>query len=134
MARIQAIEAFPDNKSNSVKPINLRDDDKIRKSCTACKFRGHSVTDCWGKCQHCGKYGHKSNLCRHKPDSQNENLPKRLLLMVNPNPKGRKRKEEKRKPKKLLNWLKRCHYTHLLIVVTMKHHLLMATILPKVKL
>ena len=41
MAKIQAIEAFPDNKAHSVKPINLRDDDKIiRKSCTACKFRG----------------------------------------------------------------------------------------------
>ena len=68
MAKIQAIEAFPDNKAHSVKPINLRDDDKIRQSCTAYKFRWHSVTECWGKCQHCGKYGHKSNLCRHKPD------------------------------------------------------------------
>ena len=66
--------------------------------------------------------------------SQNRNLPKRLLLMVNPSPKERKRKEEKKKQKKLLNWLKLCHSTHLLIVVTMKHNLLMATILPKVKL
>ena len=61
MARIQAIEAFPDNKSTSVKPINLRDEDKVRKSCTACK--GHLVTKCWGKCKYCGKYGHKSHLC-----------------------------------------------------------------------
>ena len=44
MARIQAIEACTDNKSHSVKPINLRDEDKIRKSCTACKFKGHLVT------------------------------------------------------------------------------------------
>ena len=66
--------------------------------------------------------------------SKNQNLQKRHQLMVNLNPKGRKRRGGRKKRKKLLNWLKRCHYTHLLIVVTMKHHLLMATILPKVKL
>ena len=80
MARIQAIEAFPDNKSHSVKPINLRDDDKIRKSCTACKFRGHSVTECWGKCQHCRKYGRKSSLCRHKPDQPESEPAKKVSV------------------------------------------------------
>ena len=82
MARIQAIEAFPDNKSTSVKPINLRDDDKIRKSCTACKFKGHLVTECWGKCKYCGKYGHKSNLCRHKPNLE-ESKPDKKAHITN---------------------------------------------------
>merc|ERR1712105_374808 len=70
MARIQAIEAFLDNKSTSDKPINLRNEDRIRKSCTACKFKGHLVSECWGKCKLCGKYGHKSHLCRNKPPQE----------------------------------------------------------------
>ena len=43
MARIQAIEAFPDNKSNSVKPIILRDEDRVRKSCIWSPNVGGSV-------------------------------------------------------------------------------------------
>ena len=102
MAKIQAIEAFPDNKAHSVKPINLRDDDKIiRKSCTACKFRGHSVTECWGKCQHCGKYGHKSNLCRHKPDLTESEPAKKASVDGKSKPKGKKKKGRKEKAKKV---------------------------------
>ena len=67
MTRISAIEAFPDNKSTSVKPINLRNENRVKKSCTECKFKGNLASECWGKCQHCGKYGHKSHLCRNKP-------------------------------------------------------------------
>ena len=66
MARISSIEAFPDNKSVSVKPIINKDENK-KKVCTECKFRGHLASDCWGKCQHCGRYGHKSQVCRTRP-------------------------------------------------------------------
>ena len=65
--------------------------------------------------------------------TKNQNLPKRHLLMVNLNPKGRKRRGGKKKQKKLLNWLKHCHYTHVLVAIR-KHHLLMTTILPKDKM
>ena len=62
---MSSIEAFPDNKSVSVKPVINRDENK-KKICTECKFRGHLPSDCWGKCQHCGRYGHKSQVCRTK--------------------------------------------------------------------
>merc|ERR1711888_224650 len=101
MARIQAIEAFTDDKSTSVNPINLRDDDKIRKSCTACKFKGHLVTECWGKCQHCGKYGHKLNLCRHKPDLTEPEPAKKVFGDGKSKSKGKKKKAKKEKAQKV---------------------------------
>merc|ERR1711936_581312 len=58
MTKISSIEAFPDNKSISVKPIINKPEIK-NKVCTECKFRGHLAPDCWGKCSHCGRYGHK---------------------------------------------------------------------------
>ena len=66
MTKISSIEAFPDNKSVSVKPIINKDEIK-KKVCTECKFKGHLASDCWGKCQHCGRYGHKSQVCRTRP-------------------------------------------------------------------
>merc|ERR1712030_275530 len=47
MSKISSIEAFPDNKSVS---------ENKKKICTECKYRGHLAADCWGKCQHCGRY------------------------------------------------------------------------------
>merc|ERR1712030_76292 len=44
--------------------------------CTQCKFRGHLAPDCWGKCSHCGRYGHKSQMCRTKPQQQPEPVKK----------------------------------------------------------
>merc|ERR1711888_179966 len=106
MARIQAIEAFTDDKSTSVNPINLRDDDKIRKSCTAYKFKGHLVTECWGKCQHCGKYGHKSNLCRHKPNLEESEPAKKASVDGKSKPKGKKKKGRKEKAKRVAQLVK----------------------------
>ena len=59
ITKLQSIEAYPD-KEVAIKPVLVRD------SCMACYFKGHGGKDCWGKCQHCGKYGHKSHLCRNK--------------------------------------------------------------------
>merc|ERR1712105_440790 len=69
MTKISSFEAFPDNKSISVKPIINKPEIK-NKVCTKCKFRGHLAPDCWGKCSHCGRYGHKSQMCRTKPQQQ----------------------------------------------------------------
>ena len=101
MARIQAIEAFPDNESTSVKPINLRDEDRIRKSCTACKFKGHLVSECWGKCKFCGKYGHKSHLCRHKPPQEESEPAKKASDGGKIKQKFKKKKGEKEKAKRV---------------------------------
>ena len=51
--KLQSIEAYPD-KETLVKPVQF------------CHFKGHLSKDCWGKCQHCGRYGHQSHLCRNK--------------------------------------------------------------------
>merc|ERR1712002_1016230 len=66
MNKISSIEAFPDNKPVSVKPI-INNPEAKKKVCTSCKFRGHLAPDCWGKCEHCGRFGHKSQVCRSKP-------------------------------------------------------------------
>ena len=67
VTKIAAIEAFPDNKVVFVKSAMDREDGiPGRKVCTDCKFKGHTAAECWGKCQHCGKYGHKSQVCRTK--------------------------------------------------------------------
>ena len=59
ITKLQSIEAFPD-KETSVKPVQIREGE--RKSCTTCHFKGHLSKDCWGKCKHCGRYGHQSHL------------------------------------------------------------------------
>ena len=67
MEKIEAIEAFPDNKPFFVKSARDREDGiPERKVCKDCKFKGHTTAECWGKCQHSGKHGHKSHLCRTK--------------------------------------------------------------------
>ena len=66
MTKISSIEAFPDNKPVSVKPI-INNPEAKKKVCTSCKYRGHLAPDCWGKCEHCGRFGHKSQVCRSKP-------------------------------------------------------------------
>merc|ERR1712105_168026 len=101
MARIQAIEAFLDNKSTSDKPINLRDEDRVRKSCTACKFKGHLVSECWGKCKCCGKYGHKSHLCRHKPPQEESEPAKKASDGGKIKQKFKKKKGKKEKAKRV---------------------------------
>ena len=101
MATIQAIDSFPDNKSNSVKPIILRDEDRVRKSCTACKFKGHLASECWGKCKFCSKYGHKSHLCRHKPPQENSEPAKKASDGGKVKTKGKKKKGKKEKAKKV---------------------------------
>ena len=100
MAKIQAIEAFLD-KPTSVKPINLREGDRVRKSCTACKFKGHLASECWGKCKFCGKYGHQSHLCRHKPQEDSEPAKKASDGSKVMKPKGKKKRGRKERAGKI---------------------------------
>ena len=100
IAKIQAIEAFPD-KETSVKPINLREGDWVRKSCTTCKFKGHLSQDCWGKCKFCGRYGHKSNLCRNKPQEDTEPAKKASEGTKKGKPKEKKKRGKKEEAKRV---------------------------------
>ena len=52
ITKLQSIEAYPD-KDVAIKPV------LVRETCTACHFKGHATKDCWGRCQHCGKFGNK---------------------------------------------------------------------------
>jgi len=70
MTKISSIEAFPDNKPPiSVKPV-INNPEIKKKICTSCKFRGHLAPECWGRCEHCGRFGHKSQVCHSKPQPE----------------------------------------------------------------
>ena len=71
MNKISAIEAFPERRtpSFSAKPI-ITNTETPRKTCTACKRQGHLISECWGRCSHCKRFGHKSEVCRTKPQIQ----------------------------------------------------------------
>ena len=100
IAKLQAIEAFPD-KETSVKPINLCEGHGVRKSLTTCKFKGHLSQDCWGKCKFCGRYGHKSHLCRNKPQEDSEPAKKASDGNKEGKPKGKKKRGRKEKAKRV---------------------------------
>ena len=100
IAKLQAIEAFPD-KQASVKPIQLREGEGVRKSCTTYKFKGHLSQDCWGKCKFCSRYGHKSNLCRNKPQEDTEPAKKASEGTKKGKPKGKKKRGKKEEAKRV---------------------------------
>ena len=90
MEKIAAIESFPDSKQTFVKSAWDREDGiPERKVCKDCKLKGHTTAECWGKCQHCGKYGHKSHLCRYKARLEQDTLKKAA--------EGRKKHKAKKK-------------------------------------
>merc|ERR1712030_132968 len=67
MSKITAIEAFPEHRTTtSVKPI-INNPEVPGKICTNCKLKGHLAPECWGRCTHCSRFGHKSQLCRSRP-------------------------------------------------------------------
>merc|ERR1712055_78399 len=99
MTKITAIEAFPENRtSNSVKPI-LTSPDVPRKICTNCKLKGHLALECWGKCVHCARFGHKSQVCRSRPQ------PEHVKKTDGKKSKGKKKNKEKAKRIALLTEL-----------------------------
>merc|ERR1712105_128369 len=67
MSKITAIEAFLEHRPpTSVKPI-INNPEVPRKICTNCKLKGHLAPECWGRCIHCARFGHKSQVCRSRP-------------------------------------------------------------------
>merc|ERR1711895_408901 len=91
MNKISAIEAFPERKlqSFSAKPVIANSTETPRKTCTACKRQGHVISECWGRCLHCKRFGHKSELCRNKPSEP----------VVKKNEGARKKTRSKKKAK-----------------------------------
>merc|ERR1712208_29184 len=70
MTKITAIEAFPEHRTTtSVKPI-ITNPEVPRKICTNCKLKGHLAPEGWGKWAHCACFGHKSQLCRSRPQPE----------------------------------------------------------------
>merc|ERR1712055_545176 len=99
MSKITAIEAFPEHRPpTSVKPI-LTSPDVPRKICTNCKLKGHLALECWGKCVHCARFGHKSQVCRSRPQ------PEPVKKTDGKKSKGKKKNKEKAKRIALLTEL-----------------------------
>merc|ERR1712002_558372 len=94
MNKITAIEAFPDRRppTFSAKPI-ISNTDTPRKICTNCKFRGHLAPECWGRCSHCKRFRHKSEVCRLKPQ-----IPAAEPVVKKNEGTRRKPKNKKKKP------------------------------------
>merc|ERR1712082_250155 len=93
MNKITAIEAFPERRtpSFSAKPI-ISNTDTPRKICTNCKFKGHLAPECWGRCSHCKRFGHKSEVCCSRPQIQ----PTEPVVKKN---EGTRRKSKNKKKK-----------------------------------
>ena len=59
---------------------------------------GHSTAECWGKCKHCGRYGHRSEMCRTTIKSdQAEALKKAAAADARKKAKGKKKKKNAKK-------------------------------------
>merc|ERR1712055_922023 len=70
MTKISSIEAFADTKPPiSVKPV-IKNPEVKKKICTSCKYRSHLAPECWGRCEHWVRFGHKSQLCHSKPQPE----------------------------------------------------------------
>merc|ERR1712215_421578 len=67
MNKITAIESFPERKTPAFSAKPIINTDMPRKNCTICKRTGHLAPDCWGRCTHCSCFGHKSQVCRSRP-------------------------------------------------------------------
>merc|ERR1712055_108302 len=67
MNKITAIEAFPERKTPAFSAKPVINTDMPCKICTNCKLKGHLAPDCWGRCTHCSRFGHKSQVCRSRP-------------------------------------------------------------------
>merc|ERR1712105_349019 len=95
MSKITAIEAFLEHRPpTSVKPI-INNPEVPRKICTNCKLKGHLAPECWGKCIHCARFGHKSQVCRSRPQPQPEPVKK------TDGKKSKGKKENKEKAKRI---------------------------------
>ena len=107
MEKIAAIESFPDGKQTFVKTARDREEGiPERKVCKDCKFKGHTTAECWGKCQHCSKYGHKSHLCRTKAKfDQSEALKKAAAADARKKQKVKKKNGKKENAKKVAEFM-----------------------------
>merc|ERR1712055_41947 len=93
MTKITAIEAYPERRTPafSAKPI-ISNPDIPRKICTNCKLKGHLAPECWGRCSHCSRFGHKSQVCCSRPQIQ----PTEPVVKKN---EGTRRKSKNKKKK-----------------------------------
>ena len=101
MEKIAEIDSFPDGRGSShAKTVKTDETLGEKKTCRDCKRMGHSTAECWGKCKFCGRYGHRSELCRTKIRSdQAEALKKAAAATV-----AKKRAKGKRRIKQRKSW------------------------------
>merc|ERR1711895_362698 len=76
------------------KTVKQDDISPPEKTCTDCRRKGHLKQDCWGKCAWCGRYGHKTDLCRDKVTDPQKQTTKKAQ-----DKKNRKKEKGKKKVK-----------------------------------
>ena len=118
ITKLQSIEAYPD-KEIAVKPV------VIREACGTCNYKGHTPKDCWGKCQYCSRYGHKSQLCRNKKTNEEIEIAKRAKENKKKDKKKKKKKEEANKAVELVYVL--VYVTSSTSTLSIQHHAHVAT-------
>ena len=97
ITKLQSIEAYPD-KEIAVKPVT------ICEACGTCNYKGHATKDCWGKCQHCQRYGHQSKFCRNKRLMKKLKRQKEQRRTGKLRKKIRKRRGRGKKRRQPWNW------------------------------
>ena len=60
-----------------------------------CKGKSHNTVDCWGKCNFCGRFGHKTEICRNNPKNQTETEGSSNRTLTNTAKVAKKKKKKK---------------------------------------
>merc|ERR1712215_611434 len=95
MDKLGEIESFPSGGKKEYAKIVKQDDiSSPEKTCTDCRRKGHLKADCWGKCAWCGRYGHKTDLCRDKVTETQKQTTKKAQ-----DKKNKKKEKGKKKVK-----------------------------------
>ena len=109
MEKLAEIDAFPtDGRGPGGHKKAVKTDLPVgeRKVCTDCKRVGHLKADCWGKCSFCGRFGHKSEICRTRLRSDQTEALKKANLKKDKERKIKKDKiKKKTKAKKVRDFL-----------------------------
>ena len=109
MEKLAEIDAFPTHgrgPGSHIKAVKTDQPLGERKVCKDCKRVGHSTADCWGKCSFCGRFGHKSEVCRTKMRSDQAEALKKANIKKDKERKIKKDKVKKKtKAKKVRDFL-----------------------------
>ena len=68
---------------------------ETERYCETCKRTTRNTVDCWGKYTFCGRFGHKSDICRNNPKNQTETEGSSNRTLTNTAKVAKKKKKKK---------------------------------------